>query len=134
MQDFILGPGRTALQSGEILAAVHIPRPRDGTIQHFEKVGLRNALACSLVSLATLIALDNHGRVEQATLAWGSVGPTIARCPEAERHLIGKPLTESVLSEAADMVRRAVSPIDDVRADADYRRRVAGNLLLRLAR
>ncbi|MBK5964699.1 molybdopterin dehydrogenase [Thiocystis minor] len=133
LRDFILGPGRTALQSGEILAAVRVRRAPHGSVQHFEKVGLRNALACSLVSLAALVQTNPAGRVKHAAFAWGSVGPTVIRVPEVERHLIGQPLSLSVLSEAAVLARRAVAPIDDLRADADYRRQVAGNLLLRLA-
>jgi xanthine dehydrogenase iron-sulfur cluster and FAD-binding subunit A len=47
--------------------------------------------------------------------------------------LIGKKLTPETLDAAAAMIRQEVSPIDDVRADAAYRRTVCGNLLLRLA-
>jgi CO/xanthine dehydrogenase FAD-binding subunit len=52
--------------------------------------------------------------------------------PQVEQVLVGKPLTREVLHAAAVAARAAVKPIDDVRASADYRRLVAGNLLLRL--
>lgn len=130
--EFIQGPGRTALQPGEILAAVQVRPPPAGIRHHFEKVGARNALACSLVSLAALIELDAAQQVVWARLAWGSVGPTVIRCPEAEQRLLGEPLSPDALGAAAALARRAVSPITDLRADADYRRQVAGNLLLRL--
>lgn len=133
IRDFIRGPGRTALAAGEILAAVCVRTPPPGSWHHFEKVGLRNALACSLVSLAALIRFDAERRVAEARLAWGSVGPTVIRCPAVERRLLGERLTPAVLAEAAQLARQAVQPIDDVRAEADYRRQVAGNLMLRLA-
>ncbi|MDR3557690.1 MAG: xanthine dehydrogenase family protein subunit M [Syntrophobacteraceae bacterium] len=130
--EFIRGPGATGLQKAEILSAVWVTKPARFNLHHFEKVGLRSALACSVVSLAALVRLTPGGVVEEASLAWGSVAPTVFTCQEAERALAGRPMCGASLSEAADIVRRFVSPISDVRADGDYRRLVAGNLLLRL--
>lgn len=130
--DFVLGPGRTALASGEIVGGLLVPRSRRFQVQHFEKVGRRAALAIAVVSLAALVRLE-RGKVAEARLALGSVGPVVLRCPEAESLLLGRPLTRTALECAARAVRQAVRPIDDVRASADYRRQVAGNLLLRLA-
>ena len=129
---FITGPGKTALQPGEILAAVRIPAAETWTIQHVEKVGQRNALAISIVSMAALLRVD-AGTVQEARLAWGSVGPTIVRSRAAEQALVGKRLNMDSLQNAADIARHDVHPISDVRATAAYRRTVAGNLLLRLA-
>lgn len=134
IEDFIAAPGVTRLEEGEVLAAVWVPKPIPGAVHHFEKVGLRNALACSVVSLAALVRALPDGTVEEASFALGSVGPTIVRCPDAEALLRGEKLNLENLQEAAVLVRKAVFPIDDVRATADYRRTVAGNLLLRLAR
>ncbi|WP_243360165.1 FAD binding domain-containing protein [Fundidesulfovibrio terrae] len=130
---FILGPGRTGLQPGEIVAAVLAPLPDAGALQHFEKVGRRKALAISVVSLAAVIATDSQGVVTQARLAFGSVGPTVARCPRAEALLAGRRLDRESLLAAGEALRGEISPIDDLRATAAYRRDVAGNLLLRLA-
>lgn len=132
LTDFIMGPGRTRLAPGEVVAAVLVDPAQGFQVRHFEKVGRRNALAVAVVSLAALIRLD-RGRVAEARLAWGSVAPVIWRCPEAERALINQKLTMTALSRVAQIVREQVQPIDDVRASADYRRQVAGNLLLRLA-
>jgi xanthine dehydrogenase FAD-binding subunit len=55
------------------------------------------------------------------------------RCPEAEAALMGQRLTLTALGRVGAIVRENVRPIDDIRASADYRRQVAGNLLLRLA-
>ncbi len=133
IREFITGPGVTRLKEGEILTAVRVPKPAPKSLHHFEKVGLRNALGCSVVSLAALVERADGGLVERASLAWGSVGPTIVSCPDAESVLLGRRLSLEALKEAGAIVREAVSPISDVRASADYRRTVSGNLLLRLA-
>ncbi len=133
LAEFILGPGRTALGPGEVLCAVLVPRPEGFSLQHFEKVGLRGAMAIAVVSLAAMLRLDGRGRVAEARLAWGSAGPAVVRCPAAEAALLGRRPTLSALRAAARHARAAVRPIDDLRASAAYRREVAGNLLLRLA-
>jgi xanthine dehydrogenase FAD-binding subunit len=129
---FILGPGQTCLDPGEILSAIHVPKPKPGSIQFFEKVGQRNALACSIVSMAAIFWLSDTNRVDALSLAWGSVGPTIMTCHGAEKILTGHRLTSDILKKAANMVISSVLPITDIRASADYRRKVAGNLIFRL--
>lgn len=130
---FITGPGRTGLEPGEIVSAVLVSPPDASALQHFEKVGRRKALAISVVSLAAVIRLDSGGVVADARLALGSVGPTVIRCPKAEALLAGRRLDRETLLAAGLLIREEISPIDDLRASAAYRRDVAGNLLMRLA-
>lgn len=132
--DFIRAPGKTDLRAGEIVAAVRLPAQPDWSISHFEKVGRRQSLAIAVVSLAALVLLDGDQRITQARLAWGSVGPTVVTCPAADAFLQGRPLNHETLAEAGKLAANAVAPIDDIRASAAYRRAVAANLLLRLAR
>ncbi len=132
IKDFITGPGRTCLKPGEIVSAVCVPKPAGGYFHHFEKVGQRKSMACAVASLAALIKLSVSGIVEEARLAWGSVGPTVMTDRALDESLGGKKLSRETLSEAAERTRRVVAPIDDIRASADYRRAVSGNLLLRL--
>jgi len=131
IQDFITGPGQTLLEPGEILSAIRIPLPPADSTQCFEKVGRRRALAISVASLAAMLRLTGK-TVREIRLAFGSLGPTVLRCPEAEHWLTGRELTPDNLRHAAGMVRQSVRPISDMRATADYRRQVAGNLTLRL--
>ena len=84
--------------------------------------------------MAALFKLTQDGEIERIRLAWGSVGPTVVTSREVERRLIGEPLSPDTLKRAAPLVEEAVSPIDDIRARADYRRTVAGALLLRLVK
>ena len=132
LAEFLLGPGRTALGPGEIVAAVRIPLPPPGALQHFEKVGRRDALAIAVASLAALVVRDQAGRVTEARLAVGSLTPTARRCPAAEAALLGHRLDREALLEAGRRIRDEISPIEDLRATAAYRREVAGRLPLRL--
>jgi CO/xanthine dehydrogenase FAD-binding subunit len=132
INQFILGPGMVDLRKGELLTRVVIGIDPKWPIQHYEKVGRRKALACCVASLAAVLNLEPDGTVQRIRIALGAVGPTVVQCPEAEAFLIGKPLSLDTLRRAAGIVRKAVNPIDDVRASAAYRREVAGNLLLRL--
>jgi xanthine dehydrogenase FAD-binding subunit len=134
LADFINGPGMVRLEPGEIVSAVLVSPPEASALQHFEKVGRRKALAISVVSLAAVIFTDSDGVVVDARLALGSVGPTVIRCLNAEKILTGQRLAREVLLAAGQAVRMEISPMDDLRASASYRRDVAGNLLLRLTR
>jgi CO/xanthine dehydrogenase FAD-binding subunit len=132
IKDFIVGPGQRRLDKGEILAGIWLKKDADFNIHHFEKVGQRNALAISIASLAALLKVSGSGIIERVRLAWGSVAPTVVRTTDVEAALKGRPLSRETLQEAMPLIRHAVSPIDDIRATAAYRRTVAANLLLRL--
>jgi xanthine dehydrogenase FAD-binding subunit len=129
--DFILGPGKTVLRKEEILKGIRVEKAGRAMCS-FEKVGRRQAMSISVVSLAAFFRFSSDGLVSEARLAWGSVGPTVMTSPEAEKVLMGGLLTRPSLQEAAERAMQAVQPIDDVMASACYRRTVAGNLLLRL--
>lgn len=129
---FISGPGETLLAKGEILAGIRVKKPEGFTVHHYEKAGQRKAMAIAVASLAAVLKISGSGIVEEARLAWGSVGPTVVRSAEVEAALIGERLSSTALENASALARRAISPIDDLRASAEYRRTVAGNLLFRL--
>lgn len=133
IKDFIAGPGKTQLQTAEILTAIRLRKPAEASLQHFEKVGQRKSMACAVASMAALIGLSSSGVVERCHLAWGSVGPTVLTDQAIEELLTGRKLTYSTLVSCAGRIQQTVEPIDDIRASADYRRRVSANLLLRLA-
>ena len=134
LADFILGPGKTALRDDEILSAVFLPKCAGILLHHFEKVGLRSAMACAVASFAAALGVSSCGIIESASLAWGSVGPTVMTIPAVESALIGKTLSRETLHDIMPLVGEGLAPLDDVRASADYRRMVAANLLLRLSR
>lgn len=132
LRRFITGPGETALRPGEILTGVRVTPDGSYNVHHFEKIGTRRAMACSIASLAALLRVSPSGEIEAVRLAWGSVGPTVVTSEDVEKALLGRRLSRNTLEEAAARARKAVSPIDDGRASAAYRKEVSGNLLLRL--
>ena len=129
---FIIAPGRTQLQKGEIVTAVRVIKPEGYNIQRFEKVGLRTSMACAVASMAAMLHVSPSGVIEAVRLAWGSVGSTVMTATAVEEALIGAKLSREGLAAAAERIRQCLSPIDDLRASAHYRRTVSGNLLMRL--
>jgi xanthine dehydrogenase FAD-binding subunit len=129
--DFVAGPGATRIDDREIITRIHTPHGESFPFQTFEKVGLRRSLAVAVISFAGMVRLSPDGAVEEARFAWGSVAPTVVRLPGLEARLVGSHLATDTIREAAEIVRNGVSPIDDIRATADYRCSVAVNLLVR---
>ena len=80
-----------------------------------------------------MLRVSEDGLVQEARLAWGSVGPKVVSSAEINRMLQGRRLGIPALSELGAAAGKLASPISDLRATADYRRTLAGNLPLRLA-
>jgi CO/xanthine dehydrogenase FAD-binding subunit len=118
---FHTGYRKTALQPGEIIASLRIPVPPHGTIQAFRKVGTREAQAISKVVVA-LVARCEDGKINALRLAAGSVAPTPVRLRAAEQAVRGKAPGAETADLAGYEAAREVTPIDDVRSTADYRR------------
>ena len=124
---FWLAYRKTALAPGEVLVAFRLP-PRRGAVETFRKIGTRRAQAISKIMAASRIRLEN-GRIAEAAIALGSVGPTAVRLPPVERLLLGKIPTPRLAAEAEALASASVTPIDDIRSSADYRRWAAGRLV-----
>lgn len=129
--DFLLGPGRTALEQGELITRILVPRASSFTHAWFAKIGRRLALAISVVSFAGMARLTGDGAIAEIRMAWGSVGPTVVRLRALEAELAGTPVNSATIAHLRRMVHAGVSPISDLRASAEYRRLVAANLAAR---
>jgi probable selenate reductase FAD-binding subunit len=93
----------------------------------FQKLG-RTAVDISVVNAVAGVMLDARGRVKWARIALGAVAAAPLRLREVERSMTGRTFDRSLLAEVRGLVERAVQPIDDVRASADYRRHISGVL------
>ncbi len=125
---FFTGPRQTALASDEMVTAVHVPVTAMSGESHFLKLGARRYLVISIAMTAARLRLED-GIVAEAALAVGACGPVATRLDEAEAALVGRPLDPALIMD--EMVTGAISPIEDIRADADYRRKAAAELLRR---
>jgi xanthine dehydrogenase FAD-binding subunit len=130
--EFIVGPRKTALRQGELVRSVFLPWLSGEPRSFFRKVGRRRALIIAIASLGALVWVRD-GRVERARLALGSVAPTVIRPKEVEEALVGRPVSPEAWEDLVSRLSAATQPISDLRASADYRRKVAGRLLLALA-
>jgi len=117
--EFYTGYRRSVLRPDELLAAVEIPAVAGR--QWFRKVGTRAAQAISKVVMAGI----DPGRGRAPRIAVGSVAPTVVRLPSTEAALG----SGASLADAQDILLDEIHPVDDVRSTAEYRRRVAANLL-----
>jgi len=124
----------TPRRDDELLLRVRVPLVPDRQVR-FRKIGTRRAQAISKVVMA--LAWCSAGADDPWTdvrLALGSVAATPVRAPGAEAAIEGQRPTHETADAAAEALTTEISPIDDVRSTADYRRVVTGRVLHRLIR
>jgi carbon-monoxide dehydrogenase medium subunit len=131
LEDFFVGPRKTARRANELITAVMWPAPRTRRAGAFHKLGLRQADAISVVSVAVMVEREGDLCLG-ARIALGAVAPRPVRAHRAEAVLAGQPLTEEAISEAARTASEECSPIDDLRGSAVYRRRMVGVYVKRM--
>jgi CO/xanthine dehydrogenase FAD-binding subunit len=113
---FFTGYRASVRRDDELIVAVEVPHVKGK--QYWRKVGTRRAQAISKVMCAAV-------RGPEVRIAFGSVGPTVTRVPRTEAVLAGG----GTLEDAKSILRTEITPIDDVRSTAEYRREVSANLL-----
>ncbi|NNU42985.1 FAD binding domain-containing protein [Ramlibacter montanisoli] len=128
-QDFFHGLYATELLPGEVLTRIQVPIPAAGTGWAYEKLK-RKIGDFATAAAAVLLALD-RGRVARVSIALTNVGATPLRARAAEAALIGRPLDEAALAEAARLAMDICDPVADQRGDADYKRAMAGEMTRR---
>ncbi|HEX7183076.1 MAG TPA: xanthine dehydrogenase family protein subunit M [Thermoanaerobaculia bacterium] len=119
--DFHTGYRKTALEPGEIIVRVRLPHLPEGSVQNFRKVGTREAQSISKVVVA-MVGQVADGRIAELRLAAGSVAATPVRLRAAEEAVRGMAPGAEAADLAGREAARGVTPIDDVRSTADYRR------------
>ncbi len=126
--DFHTGYKTNALAADELLFAIHLPRRFSAHIQYLRKIGTRRAMAISKVALGGTALVDG-GVIREIRLGAASLAAFPTRLYRTEDALCGKRLDVVTTSEARTALLGEVLPIDDIRSTAEYRRRVAANLL-----
>lgn len=131
LSEFIRGNRLTARRADELLSAVIVPKTHENARSAFLKLGARRYLVISIVMVAANIERDSKDRIVHAAIAVGAASEVARRLPELERKLLMAPPGTS----AASLVTAEglpLSPIDDVRATASYRKDAALTLVRRV--
>jgi xanthine dehydrogenase iron-sulfur cluster and FAD-binding subunit A len=121
LHDFYLGVRRTRLAADELLREIRIPALAANQRGLFLKLGLRQAQAIAVINLAFVLTFEQE-IVSEARITLGCLSPTIVHARTVEAYLKGKRLEDDVCREAGSLALQDVSPIDDIRASAEYRR------------
>jgi xanthine dehydrogenase small subunit len=128
--DFYTGYRQTVLADDELVTAVHIPLPNPSQTIKLYKISRRKDLDISSFGAAIWIQQTN-GTIDDIRLAFGGVGPMVLRLTRTEALLRGQAPTLERFEQASEIAREEVTPISDVRGSEEYRRTLAGNILIK---
>ncbi len=132
LHEFVLGNRSTVIRSDELVTALIIPKLAENVIGGFEKLGTRRYLVISTVMVAMILNIDEHKRIVDIRIAVGACSAVAQRMLNIEKLLRGRvyvpELTELLTNDHFDQL----TPIDDVRSDANYRYQSALEITRRL--
>ncbi len=131
LAEFIVGNRKTLRAAGEILTAVIVPRTVEDAPSVFLKLGARRYLVISIAMVAAVVSVNEQGRVRYARVAVGSCSVRAQRLTALEQVLLDKPADAGLAALVSPEHLSSLSPIDDVRATATYRRDAALTLVRR---
>ncbi len=128
---FITGNRRTVLAPGELVVAIHVPRPRGEVRSAFVKLGARRYLVISIAMAAATLEIEN-GRVSAARVAVGACSAVAQRLSALEAALTGAAANADLSQIVGREHLAPLAPIDDLRGSAAYRKDAVVTLLRRL--
>ena len=129
LKGFFLGPGKTVLQPGDIVTAIHFPKPPPNSAGKYIKLGRNNKSDLAIVGVTALGYPDaglTSGYRFQVALA--SVAPVPLLAAEAQEYLAMNAAQPETFKQAARLAEEACNPIDDVRGSARYRKAMVRRL------
>jgi CO/xanthine dehydrogenase FAD-binding subunit len=121
LAEFVVGNRKTQRRADELLTAVLVPRAVENAASTFVKLGARRYLVISISMVAAVVLVDDAGRVADARVAVGSCSAVARRLRRLEGELIGAAVREGLGRRVRQEHLDPLSPIDDVRATAEYR-------------
>ncbi len=130
LAEFIVGNRKTQRRADELLTAVWVPRTLEDARSAFLKLGARRYLVISISMVAVVILVD-AGKVAAARVAVGSCSVVARRLTALERELVGSSARDGLGARVTPEHLAPLSPIDDVRATAEYRRDASLTLVRR---
>ena len=131
LSDFFSKPYVTAARPGEILVEVRFPKLSPDARSSFIKLGRRNALSISRLSVAAILVKDHAGLITDARIVPGAALPKWQRVSEAEKSLIGKKPSRELFVEAGRMVAEVMISFTGRRWSTEYKEPVIAVLVRR---
>ena len=131
VEDFLVGPGKNALEEDELLVQLVLPKPMLGTSDAYLRLTPRTEMDIAVAGTGVSITLDTTGVCTAARVAIGAVAPTALLIEASGQALVGSKLEDDAIDRAVTAVRAAASPISDKRGSAQYRTHVVGVLVKR---
>ena len=129
LDQFWIGPGKTALRDNEFLTAVHFPIPPSGAVGRYLKLGRSKMGDLAIVGVAVLGYPDPEVPAGiRFRIGINSTAPTVYRVPQVEELLTRAPLSDQILRQASGEAMKVSAPIEDVRATALYQKKMVNNL------
>ena len=129
--DFFTGPSTTILKTGEILKGFLL-RPKSGWVADYEKLGLRKAMEIAIANVCVAMAMDEERNCSGIRIGLGAVAPTPIRAKKAESILKDKRVTPELIQKCAEAAVEQTKPISDIRASADYRKKMVHFLVKKM--
>ena len=131
LEEYFLGYKRDVRRPDELITRISWPRLPAPSVNTFYKLARRKGDAITVTGVALTLCAAG-GTCTRARIALGAVAPVVFRARKAEAVLEGRALTPALIDEAAAAATAASSPIDDVRASAEYRLHTVEALTRRL--
>lgn len=132
VEDFILGPGKTAIRPDEILARIVFPSPGENCGSAFIKLANRKALEIAIVNAASVLKMDLSGEnIIAARISLGAVGPTPVLAHKAAEFLSGKTPSPANFRQAGEIAAGECRPITDHRGSKTYRADMVKTIVFR---
>jgi CO/xanthine dehydrogenase FAD-binding subunit len=123
LRDFIVSPGKTVLNSTELLVGIEIPAPPSNSRGCYLRHIPRQDMDIAVVGVASYLVFDPEGGTcREGRIALGAVAPTPLRATRAESFLQGQHVAKETIEEAANLAAEAANPISDMRGSGNYRR------------
>ncbi len=127
--DFFVDYLTTALEEGELLVEIRVPKLQGEWGMHYEKFN-RVAQAWSIVAVAAAVRREG-GVIAEARIGLTNMGPVPLRAAGVETALAGVQATAEAIASAAERAAEGTSPSSDLNAQADYRQHLAAVLTRR---
>lgn len=131
VEDFVVGVGKNALEPGEFLLGLRIPKPAANSKDAYLRFIPRTEMDIAVAGCGVSLTVEADGTCSSARVAIGAVAPTALLVPAAADALIGSKLDDAALQAAGAACTAASSPISDKRGTVEYRKKVVAVLCRR---